>query len=104
MHLMHGSTLVYTYTHIHISTYLRVAVGGKVSTFFAGAGGPWGQGLKSLNFVHFQGPEHVKHEGLGLPGLENSLKNERKKRVKYSVFARRMTCSLGLATFLTPKT
>ena len=70
----------------------------------AGAGGPWGQGLKSLNFVHFQGPEHVKHEGLGLPGLENSLKNERKKRVKYSVFARRMTFSLGLATFLTPKT
>ena len=64
----------------------------------------WGQGRKSLNLGHFRGPEHIKHEGLGLPGLKNSLKNERKKRVKYSVFARRMTFSLGLATFLTPKT
>ena len=82
---------------------MRVAVGGGLAVF-GRAGGPWGQGRKSLNLGHFQGPEHVKHEGLGLPGLENSLKNERKKRVKYSVFARRMTFSLGLATFLTPKT
>ena len=86
-----------------VCTYLRVAVCGGLG-LFARAGGPWGQGLKSLNFVHFQGPEHVKHEGLGLPGLKNYFKNERKKRVKYSVFARRMTFSLGLAMFLTPKT
>ena len=57
-----------------------------------------------MNFGHFQGPEHVKHEGFGLPGLENSLKIQSKKRVKYSVLARRVTFSLGLATFLTPKT
>ena len=56
-----------------ISTYLRVAVGGGLG-LLGRAGGPWGQGLKSLNFVHFQGSEHVKHEGFGLPGLENSLK------------------------------
>ena len=86
-----------------ISTYLRVAVGGGVGTFGA-CGGPWGQGLKSLNFEHFQGPEHVKHEGFGLSGVENSMKNERRKRVKYSIFASRTTFSLGLATLLTLKT
>ena len=67
---------------------------------FCRRGGPWGQGLKSLNFVHFQGPEHVKHEGFGLSGVENSM--ETKKHVKYFVFARRMTCSHGLATFFHP--
>ena len=51
----------------HISTYLRVAVGGGLA-LFGRAGGPWGQGLKSLNLGHFQGPEHVKHEGFGPPG------------------------------------
>ena len=57
---------------MNISTYLRVAVGGGFG-LLARAGGPWGQGLKSMNFDHFQGPEHVKHEGFGLSGVENSL-------------------------------
>ena len=53
---------------------LRVAVGGGLGAF-GWCGGPWGQGPESFNFKHFQGPEHVKHEGSGLPGLENSMKN-----------------------------
>ena len=71
---------------IYISTYLRVAVCGGFAVL-AGAGGPWGQGLKSLNFVNFQGPEHVKHEGFGLPGLENSM------RINEKTYKMRCFCS-----------
>ena len=35
-------------------------------------------GAESLNFVNFQGPEHVKHEGFGPPGVENPMKIDEK--------------------------
>ena len=54
-------------------TYLRVAVCGGLAVF-ARAGGPWGQLPEFMIFVHLQGPEHVKHEGFGLSGVENPLK------------------------------
>ena len=41
---------------------------------FLQARGSLGPGAEFMNFHHFQGPEHVKHEGLGLSGGENSMK------------------------------
>ena len=60
---------------IYIFTYLRVAVCGGDCTFGT-CGGSLGPGAEILEFCHFQGPEHVKHEGLGLSGVENSKKND----------------------------
>ena len=42
---------------------------------------PLGPGAESLNFVNFQGPEHVKHEGLGSPGKEKILRKNDEKSV-----------------------
>ena len=38
--------------------------------------GPWREGLGSLNFVHFQGPEHV----------EKSIEHSTKNTIKHIVF------------------
>ena len=68
--------------------YIFAGSGWRGVSAVCGCGGSLGPGLKSLNFEYFQGPEHVKHEGFGLSGCENSIKFN-KKACKIQCFGSR---------------